>query len=163
MTGWQERIAENARRYGELKDRLATASATATSRDGVVRVTVSADGSLTDLVLDEPRQPMSMRELAANIMACVGRARAQLPALIERAMAETVGDGDGAEAVLADAHRRFPQPPPETEEPRHDVVEEVRIGAVQGEEPRRAPVRRRVHRPDDRDDGWNERPILEDL
>ena len=106
---------------------------------------------------------MSLPELAAQIMGCVRRARAQLPDLIERAMAETVGHADGAEVVIADARRRFPAPPPEPEKPRHDVVEEVRIGAAQADEPRRPPVQRRVHRPDDRDDGWNERPILEDI
>jgi hypothetical protein len=167
MAGWQEQVAENARRYAALQDRLATASATETSRDGVVRVTVSADGSLTDLVLEEPRQPMSqamsLPELADQIMRCVRRARAQLPGLIERAMSETVGHDESAEIVLADARRRFPQPPPEPERPRHDVVEEVRIGAAPADEPRRPPARRRVHRQDDGDDGWHERPILEDI
>ena len=163
MTGWQEQVAENARRYGDLRDRLSRASATHTSQDGVVRVTVSADGAITDLQLADPRQPMTMPELAAQIMNCVRRARAQLPDLIARAMSETVGDGDGTEVVLADAHRRFPQPPPEPVAPQRDVVEEMRIGAAPREEPHRAPVRQRPRRPDTGDDGWQDRPILEDV
>lgn len=111
MTGWQEQVAENARRYGELNERLAGATATETA--GVARVTVSSDGSITELVLDEPREPMSMDELAEQIMTGVRRARARIPDLIARAMAETVGQDEGTDLVLADARKRFPEPPPE--------------------------------------------------
>lgn len=163
MTGWQEQVAENARRYGELNERVAGASATETSRDGVVRVTVAANGSITELVLEEPRQPLSMPELAGQIMACVRRAQARIPDLIAQAMSETVGQNESTELVLADARKRYPEPPPEPVEHRRDVVEEMRIGAAPREEP--PPVRPRIQRRDrdDRDDGWNERGVLEDV
>lgn len=161
MTGWQEQVAENARRYGELNERLSRASITETSRDGMVRVTVSADGSLTDLALAERRQSPPMAELAEQIMTCVRRARARIPDLVGRTMAETVGTGDeAADLILADAHKRFPAPPPEPD--RGDLVEEVRIGGASTVEPpgprvRRPPVRHEV------DDGWDERPVLRDV
>lgn len=161
MTGWQEQVAENARRYGELRERLSRASVTETSRDGVVRVTVSADGSLTDLALAARGQPPPLPELAEQIMTCVHRARARIPDLVARAMAETVGTGDeAADLVLADAHRRFPAPSGEPE--RDDLVEEVRIGAAPSVEPPRARVRRPPVRRD-ADDGWDERPVLRDV
>lgn len=161
MTGWQEQVADSARRYGELSERLARTTVTETSRDGVVQVTVSADGAITDLVLEEPRQPMSMPELAAQIMGCLQRARARIPDLIAKAMAETVGQNESTDLVVADARTRFPPAPPEPAVQRADVVEEMRIGAAPREErPRAAP---RARRRDDRDDGWDERPILEDV
>lgn len=164
MTGWQEQVAENARRYGELNERLARTTATETSRDGVVRVTVAADGSVAELVLAEPRQPLPMAELATQIMGCLHRARARIPDLLAKAMAETVGHGEGTDLVLADARTRFPPAPPEPVVRGPEVVEEMRIGAAPREE--RPPVAPRVRRRDDRDgrdDGWNERPILEDV
>jgi DNA-binding protein YbaB len=152
MTGWEEQVADNARRYGELSDRLARTTATETSQDGAVRVTVAADGSITDLALE------SMPELAAQIMACVRRARARIPDLMAQAMAETVGQDESTDLVLAQARTRFP---PEPVEQRPDLVEEMRIGAAPREErPRATP---RARRRDDRDDGWDERPILEDV
>jgi DNA-binding protein YbaB len=160
MTGWQEQIADNARRYGALSERLARTSATETSRDGVVRVTVSADGSLTELVLAEPRQPLPMHDLAAQIMGCVQRARARIPDLIAQAMADTVGHDESTDLVLADARTRFPPAP--AEPAMRDVVEEMRIGAAPREEPVAPRLRRRAGR-DDRNDGWDERPILEDV
>ena len=161
MTGWQEQVAEDARRYGELNERLARTSATETSANGVVRVTVSADGAITDLVLEEPRQPLPMAELSALIMGCVRRARARLPDLIAQAMAETVGRDESTDLVLADARTRFPPAPAEPVHRGQDVVEEMRIGAAARVE--RPPAPPRVRRRDDRDDGWNERPILEDV
>jgi hypothetical protein len=161
MTGWQEQVAENARRYGELNERLAATTATETSRDGVVRVTVAADGAVVDLVLDEPGRPLPMAELATQIMACLSRARARIPDLIATAMAETVGRDESTDLVLADARTRFPPAPPEAVPDRPELVEEMRIGAAPREE--RAPVTPRVRRRDDRDDGWHDRPILEDV
>ncbi len=141
MTGWQEQVADNARRYEVLSERLTRTTATETSRDGVVRVTVSADGDITDLVLEEPRQPMSMPELAAQIMGCVRRARARIPDLIAQAMTDTVGRNEGTDLVLADARTRFPPVPAEAVEQRPDVVEEMRIGAAPREERPRAAIR----------------------
>lgn len=155
MSGWQEQVADTARRYGELDARLAHTTVTETSRDGVVQVTVSADGSMVDLVLLESRQPLSMAALAAKIMSCVSRARARLPDLIARAMAETVGHDQTSELVLADARSRFPPVPAEPAAQRREMVEEPRRVAPP---PVAAPP---AHRGDDRDDDWNETAIFE--
>ncbi|WP_439657203.1 YbaB/EbfC family nucleoid-associated protein [Lentzea sp. HUAS TT2] len=160
MSGWQEQVADTARRYGELDARLARTTVTETSRDGVVRVTVGADGSMVDLVLLESRQPLSMAALAAKIMSCVSRARARLPDLIARAMAETVGHDKTADLVLADARSRFPPVPAEAAPHRREVAEEPRMVAP----PRGMPppaVAPPPHRGDDRDDDWNETAIFE--
>ena len=161
MTGWQEQVAENARRHSELSERLARTSVTETSRDGMVRVTVAADGSLTDLVLAEPGRPVPMAELATRIMGCVRRARARIPDLIAQAMTETVGRDESTDLVLADARTRFPPAPAEPVVRGPDVVEEMRIGSAPRAE--RPPAVPRVRRRDDRDDGWHDRPILEDV
>lgn len=173
MADWQAQVAENARRYGELSDRLARASITETSRDGGVRVTVDADGSVADLVLDDRVWPSSMPELAEQIMGCLRRARARIPDLLAQTMAETVGTQDESAALLmADARRKFPPPPPEPVDRNGGWdVDERRIGAApRDQRPEPPPTPQPVRRPrttprprDDRDDGWDERPVLMDV
>ena len=165
MTGWQDVVTENARRHEELKERLTRVTVSETSPDGVLRLTVSADGQVSGLALAEPRHPMTMPELAEKILNTLRTAQARIPDLLASAMAETVGQDAAADVVVADARARFPAPPPAA--PRQEVVEEVRIGAAPPEEPPRQPPVPRPVRParrrDEPDDEWNERPVLEDV
>jgi DNA-binding protein YbaB len=62
---WRSRIAEEARRYQQLRERLAALSISVKSRDGAVRVAVSASGHLTGLELTESARAMSLADLAA--------------------------------------------------------------------------------------------------
>ncbi|QFZ21043.1 YbaB/EbfC family nucleoid-associated protein [Saccharothrix syringae] len=110
---WRARTSGNARRHQELDQRLAGLSITESSRDGSVRVTVSAGGLLTGLVLAEPAGPVSGPRLAAEIMDCVRRAQAKIPDLLQQVLAESVGTDDpDTHLLVADARRRFPEPPP---------------------------------------------------
>jgi DNA-binding protein YbaB len=122
--------------WDELNERVAQLSITEKSRDGTVRVTVSASGLVTDLVLKDRWHPQAPEEVAAQIMACIRRAQARIPELLRQAMFDTVGTQDpSSHLVLADARRRFPE--------------------VTDEAPRRPPERT--------DDGdWDGREVLED-
>jgi hypothetical protein len=158
--GWQEQIAQNAERYRELRQRLSQASLTETSRDGTVKVTVSADGLVTDLVLKERWHPPPLPELAAEIMDCLSRAQARIPDLVRQTMAEVVGTPDaGAHLVLTDTRNKFPEPPPR--EPARD--DDLRI---EPEPEAEAPVPASLPRPRPErvgEDDWDERTVLEDL
>lgn len=151
---WQEQLARNAERYRELDQRLSQVSITETSRDGTIKVTVSADGLLTGLVLKERWHPPPLPELAAEIMDCLARAQARIPDLVRQAMAEVVGTPDaGAHLILSDIRDKFPEPPPrEPDDPR--VVHEP-------EAPVTAP-RRRARPERVGDDDWDGRTVLED-
>lgn len=110
---WQQEVAENARKFRALQDRLSGQTIREVSRDGTVEVTVSTSGVLTDLVLREGRHRDSLPMIAAEVMACVRRAQARIPDLVDQAMADTVGRHDpGAHLILADARQRFPEPEP---------------------------------------------------
>jgi hypothetical protein len=146
-----------------LHERLAQLSITETSRDGMVKVTVSTDGLMTDLVLKDRWHPPSLPELAEQIMDCLSRAQARIPDLVRQAMTESVGAPDaGAHLVLNDARNRFPEPapPPPDERTRHPA-DELRIGQDVNEPPPARPERPPTeHRTED---DWDERAFLEDM
>jgi hypothetical protein len=167
MSDWQSQLAENAQRYKELGERISRLSITETSRDGGVRVTVSANGVLTGLVLAETAQPKPLGEVAAQVMDCVRRAQAKIPDLLRQAMTESVGTDDpNTHLLVADARRRFPEPPPE---PQGWEPDELRFRAP---EPSPAPAARTPTRPAGasarprrpREETWDEeRPVLKDV
>jgi hypothetical protein len=162
---WQSRIAEDARRYRELHERLSRESISETSRDGAVRVAVSASGLLTDLVLAETARPGA--DLAAQVLDCVRRAQARIPDLLRQAVAESVGTTDPSTHLLVtEARQRFPEPPPPAPEQRAWQPEEIRFGVSESApaprspaSPARQPRPRRVQ-----EETWDEeRPILKDV
>ncbi|MFL6144413.1 MAG: YbaB/EbfC family nucleoid-associated protein [Labedaea sp.] len=123
--GWERRVAETAQRYRLLQERLAQLSITESSGDGAVKVTVSAGGQLTGLVLRERWRPEPLDAIADEVMACVRRAQARIPELLRQAMFDTVGDQDpNTHLLLDDARRRFPEQEPkeprQSRAPRHD-------------------------------------------
>jgi DNA-binding protein YbaB len=111
---WQNQVAENAKRYQELNERVSHLSITEKSRDGMVVVTVSSTGVLTDLVLKERWHPVPEPELAGQIMECLKRAQAKIPGLMAKVFEETLGAQDSsAHLILADVRQSFPEPPPD--------------------------------------------------
>jgi DNA-binding protein YbaB len=146
--------------WEELNERVARLSITEKSGDGTVKVTVSASGLLTDLVLKDRWNPQPPEEVAAQIMECVRRAQARIPDLLRQAMFDTVGTQDpSTHLVLAEARRRFPEPPPR-EVPRSGP-DEIAIGPDRPAEPA-APPRPRTSQPRD-DEDWDERAVMEDI
>jgi len=162
MQGWERQVAETATRYQQLQERLSQLSITESSRDGAVKVTVSAGGQLINLVLRERWHPDPLPDIAAEIMDCLRRAQARIPDLLRQAMFETVGPQDpSAHLLVAEAKRRFPEPVAETRQPDRD---EIRIAQ---EEPEpvasRPPAPRGPTKESGGEDDWDERAVLEDL
>ncbi len=151
---WERQVADNARRFQELTERVARLRITESSPDGTVRVTVSASGLLTDLVLRDSRYPRPASEVAAQVMDCLQRAQARIPDLLQHEIATTVGTQDpSAHLLVDDARRRFPAPPPRPEQRREPEVVP----------PQAVPVApRQPNRPRDEDD-WDGREIMQDI
>src|SRR5256885_3783826 len=111
MQAWERQVAENAARFKALQERLSTLSITEASGDGAVKVTVSASGLLTNLVLRERWHPEPLPALAAEILDCLRRAQARIPDLLRQAMFDTVGSQDpSTHLLLAEARERLPEP-----------------------------------------------------
>jgi DNA-binding protein YbaB len=155
----EREVAENARRFQELSQRVSQLRITEKSRDGMIRVTVSANGLLTDLVLKDRWHPVPASEIAAEIMDCVRRAQARIPDLLHQTMHDTVGTQDPTVPVLLDdARRRFPEPPPGHTRPWDEMATR--------QEPKSTPAvptpRQRATEPTD-DDDWDEREVIKDI
>jgi DNA-binding protein YbaB len=98
---------------GNLADRLASLSASATGDDGGVTVTVTGSGVVTGLRLDDRVQRLDGATLSAEILDAMRRAREALAEQVEEAVDETVGAGtEAGRAVLAGITQRVPEPDP---------------------------------------------------
>lgn len=146
-------------KWSELNDRIARMSVTESSRDGTVQVTVSTSGVLTGLVLKERwQQPQPAGAVAAQIMECLARAQARIPNLLGQAMFETIGPNvPAAELVMADARKRFPEPPPQAE--RQPPRAEWQPPPQAEWQP---PAPRHPRQPDRVDDDWDGRTVMEE-
>ncbi|GDY30061.1 YbaB/EbfC family nucleoid-associated protein [Gandjariella thermophila] len=154
---WVADAKAKAQRYQEMQAEVSRVSATESSPDGVVTVTVDANGALTDLRITDRVREMSGTQVAAAVLGAMRRAQSRLPDRVAEVMQSTIGDDQAAmDIVMANYRGRFPEVD-EPEPPRTDG--EHRIGRLPEDEPpppprppRPAPRRR----PDDEDDGWDE-------
>jgi hypothetical protein len=96
---------------GNLADRLAALSASATGDDGVVTVTVAGSGVVTGLRLDDRASRLTSDTLSAEIMRTIHRAQVSLAEQVATAVADTVGAQTEAGKLVLDAlTRRIPAP-----------------------------------------------------
>lgn len=122
LDAWAQGFAEKAERYRAAQQRTEEIRLSATNRDGsvrvTVRVTVRADGSVTDLNLSGRARSMPLDELSAQILNTMHRAQAGIAEEVAEVMAEEVGDEDPeTRALLVDNLRdRFPDPDEDEEE-----------------------------------------------
>jgi DNA-binding protein YbaB len=107
---WQAGFEHRAAQAQLLAGRLAVATASARSSDGLVEVTVGPSGAVADLHLDEAIRRRSAERTAQEIMATIAAARAALAELAAAAVADTVGtDSEVGRAVLS-SYQRAGQP-----------------------------------------------------
>jgi DNA-binding protein YbaB len=99
---WQAGFDERAAQARALSARLAALTAAAESDDGLVRVTVGASGSVTDLSLKEGIRDQPAADTARAILSTLRAAQASLTKAATAATAETVGsDSETGKAVIA--------------------------------------------------------------
>jgi DNA-binding protein YbaB len=96
---------------GNLAERLAALSASATGDDGVVTVTVAGSGAVTRLRLDDRVRRLTGETLSAEIMRTIERAQESLAEQVVAAVEETVGtETETGRVVLDTLTRRVPAP-----------------------------------------------------
>ncbi|SFT08931.1 YbaB/EbfC family nucleoid-associated protein [Saccharopolyspora flava] len=110
---WAQGFAEKAQRYQEVQAQTEQLRLSASSPDGRIKVTVRADGSVTDLEFTDKIRSMAPNELAAQILSTMHRAQADIAAKVGETMQATLGDEDQqTRAMMLDNLReRFPEQP----------------------------------------------------
>lgn len=116
LANWNQNIQERAARYQEMATRVQGMTISERSSDGAVELTIGSNGILQNLVINESAAGRRMAEISGEIMKLLQRAQSKIPALLQEAMAETIGTQDETANVLFDeAKKNFPAPPPEDE------------------------------------------------
>ncbi|MEB3368021.1 YbaB/EbfC family nucleoid-associated protein [Saccharopolyspora mangrovi] len=116
---WAQGFAEKAQRYQEVQAQTEQLRLSASSPDGRIKVTVRADGSVTDLEFTDKVRSMAPNELAAQVLSTMHRAQADIASKVGETMQATLGDEDQQtrSMMLDNLRERFPeQPEDEVEE-----------------------------------------------
>jgi hypothetical protein len=122
---WATGLEQRAARYTELQHRMDATSATESSSDGAVRVTVDANGVPTDLVLTERARGVEPTQLSAQILATMRRAQSRLRQQVLDLVRSTVpADDEPARNLVAQYEQRFPEVLDDNGPARHEVTRE---------------------------------------
>lgn len=97
-------------RFSEAERRIEQMTVTEQSPDGVVKVTVRANGALVDLELTEVARSMQPRQLAAVIQQCVQQAQAGVATRTEEILRATAPDDPLTDELAATMHKAFTPP-----------------------------------------------------
>ncbi|WP_236795141.1 YbaB/EbfC family nucleoid-associated protein [Amycolatopsis sp. GM8] len=132
IDAWAEGFAQKAERYRAAQERTEEIRLTAGNKDGSVRVTVRADGSVTDLDLAGRARSMPLEELSAQILTTMRKAQSGIAERVAEVMTDEIGDEDPqTQSLMVDNLRsRFPNP--EADEDDEDSAPET-----PADEPRR--------------------------
>ena len=108
IDAWLSSISTHTAQTGKLAERVAATSATASSVDGSVEVTVSSAGVLTELRLDEEVRSWPAERIATEILAVQREAQRLLVARVAQVARETVGEqSPTAQAMVDELQTRF--------------------------------------------------------
>ncbi|MDT8914616.1 YbaB/EbfC family nucleoid-associated protein [Amycolatopsis sp. PS_44_ISF1] len=107
-------IAEIGQRAAEAQDRLKHVSATATSADGAVTVTVNTAGALQQLAFGPRADELPRAALAASVVTTAHRAQVQAAQQLTAIMAPLIGENSDAMKFLEE---QIPAPEVEEEPP----------------------------------------------
>lgn len=156
---FQRRVDDMRAKSLALQEKLAQASATAQSRNGLVSVTVGPNGGLQDLVINEQaiRGGMSAATLTSTIMETYARAQQKAATEVADALEPLAGNSEMMQVV-----RSFLPPPDDEDDPGFTDPPEPPPPSppspvARPEPPQPPPARRRPSRPDDDDlemDPW---------
>lgn len=114
---WAQGFADKAQRYQAVQHDTERIRLSASSPDGRVKVTVRADGSVTDLQFTDKIRSMRPEELSAQILATMRKAQAGLATQVGEVMTAHLGDEDLQTRTLTldNLRERFPDEPDDAE------------------------------------------------
>ena len=108
IDAWLSSISTHTAQTRQLSERVAAVSATASSVDGVVEVTVSSSGLLTDLRLDDEVRSWPAERIATEILTVQREAQRLLVTRVGQVARETVGEqSPTAQAMVDELQSRF--------------------------------------------------------
>ncbi|WP_037315262.1 YbaB/EbfC family nucleoid-associated protein [Amycolatopsis orientalis] len=114
---WAEGLQNKAERYAAAQERTEQLRLTASSQDGAVKVTVGADGGVTDLEFGGKARTYPLAELSRQILQTMHQAQAGIANQVAEVMQETLGDEDQETRSLMIGTLRSRFPEIEEEEP----------------------------------------------
>ncbi|TDD43603.1 YbaB/EbfC family nucleoid-associated protein [Saccharopolyspora elongata] len=117
---WAKGFEEKAQRYQAMQAETEQLRLTATSDGGHIKVTVRADGSVTDLEFTDKVRSLPPSELASQILSTMHRAQSDIANKVGATMSAHLGDEDleTRTMMLDNLRERFPEEPEdESDEP----------------------------------------------
>lgn len=108
---WAKGFEEKAQRYQAMQAETEQLRLTATSDGGHIKVTVRADGSVTNLEFTDKIRSLPPQELAAQILSTMHRAQSDIANKVGETMSAHLGDEDlETRTMMLDSLReRFPE------------------------------------------------------
>jgi len=160
LAQWAEQLERKAQTFQQLRERMAGLSATDTSADGAVRVTVDAQGIPTELSVTERAGGMDHARISAELMACLRRAQAALSDQARDLVHDVVpkGQDSTAESIVTAYRARFPEQEPSPDPGQRNEIQ-FDIEDEGNAAPPSRPARRRDLR-DEGDDGWADQSLM---
>lgn len=115
LSALNEQAQQRYRDAVETRKKLTTVTASAESDGGVVRVTVTSTGALSELVLGEEARKWAPTETAAKVLRCAQRAQARIADVAQDVLTEGLGDSEKpiTDLVVGQLRSGFPEPEPE--------------------------------------------------
>jgi DNA-binding protein YbaB len=128
-------IREMQTKAAALTEAFADSTATVSSRDGAVTVTVAPNGALRNIQLGHRACELGPTRLTASIMEAVGAAQRQTANSVVESVAAITGEGDSTDFI-----RSFLPPPPDEPAPQADpdMIDQRKF--VEDLEPERPPA-----------------------
>ncbi|GAA1026596.1 MULTISPECIES: YbaB/EbfC family nucleoid-associated protein [Amycolatopsis] len=126
MDEWAAGFARKAERYAAAQQETEQLRLTATSPDGTVKVTVGADGVVSDLVFSSRTRTIPPEELSRMVLETMRKAQSGITDRVAEVMGRSLGDEDpDTRAVMLDSLRnRFPDPDPDPDEQQDSAQEQ---------------------------------------
>jgi DNA-binding protein YbaB len=116
LIGWAEQLQRKAQTYRSLHHQMSQLAVTETSADGMVRVSVDAQGVPTEMTLTDRARGADPARLSAELMTCLRRAQRTLAAQVQDLVTASVQDNhdEAAARIMASYRDRFPDLPENT-------------------------------------------------
>jgi DNA-binding protein YbaB len=107
---WAEQLQHQAQVYRSLHHQMSQLAVTETSADGMVRVSVDAQGVPTEMTLTDRARGADPARLSAELMTCLRRAQRTLAAQVQDLVTASVQDSRDAAAarIIASYRDHFP-------------------------------------------------------
>lgn len=113
LIGWAEQLQRKAQAYRSLHQQMSQLAVTEASADGMVRVSVDAQGVPTEMTLTDRARGADPARLSAELMTCLRRAQRTLASQVQDLVTASVQDSrdDAAARIMGSYRDRFPALP----------------------------------------------------